>query len=267
MIRRILALFIVSLSGISSCAADLITNIEFGDNAVWSTTVTTFGTRIPDDAGNSGVIGTNNDFIIVRDNYNDRVSSSDPLGGAFGGVHVLVELVGNISTVGFQDVTLQFDVRRASEMEFVGATLPGDGSPDGDGILIESAAGISFDGTASNMDADFVDALQVAADASSSQIWNAAFAADASFGANAQDLSFDSSVDNSVAGITDLSFQFQINSPSERWLVTGFSLHGDPFVATATVPEPHTTSSLGLGLTFGVWVRRRRSKIRYWPGA
>ena len=140
MIPRIILFVSVVPAAITACRADLITNIEFGD-PIWNSTVTVFGSRAPADAGSTGPLFTgsspNGEAVLVEDTFS---------GSAFGGVHLQIDLVGSISTVGFQDVTLQFDVITVNNMELTGATTPAQGSPDGDGILIESASGVSFDG-------------------------------------------------------------------------------------------------------------------------
>ena len=107
----------------------------------------------------------------------------------------------------FEDITLQFRMSTVTNLKFDGTSFLT--SPYGNGVLIESSEGVSFDGFFSPS-LNFQTALQ------NELTWTATTSSDsqnsaAEFG---QSLAFNSSVDNGA--ITDLSIQVQIDSRDQR---------------------------------------------------
>ncbi|MEQ9408472.1 MAG: PEP-CTERM sorting domain-containing protein [Fuerstiella sp.] len=162
--------------------------------------------------------------------------------GSAGGARIVVDLIGSISTVGFQNIRLAMD-GAASNMEWNGDLTGGVSSSDGFRVL---GAGVDINGNAAN-------------DLSGTLAETDFFNGPASF-PNAN-LSGDFLFDNSIANssLSDLQFILQVNANNEQISLSNVRLLGDAI--TTAVPEPSSLALFGLlstGTLFAQAMKRRR---------
>lgn len=202
--------------------AATITTFDFSDNSTWDVDITTFGS--PTGTGSSGVTGGGTGLNV------------DKVGGTSvnDGVTVTATLIGSISTVGFENISLSFAQGTNGDVEF---SAPNGFGVAGDGFLIVSSQGISFDATAA--DPAFENILDAG------QTWTHDYAE-----LVAQDLQFDVGLNNSA--LTNFQIQMQVDVISEEIDLSNFTLHG------TVVPEPSSLALAAMGLVGGLLLLRRR---------
>ncbi|WP_430451034.1 PEP-CTERM sorting domain-containing protein [Rhodopirellula europaea] len=219
------ALFVLLQSDNSS--ADLITTLDFNDAATWSVTLSESNETVQ-----------NNSFVSGGTILADEGSSD----GANAGVRISVDLIGSVSTVGFENITIAFQGLSGGGLEYDGDLVGSVGDSDGLRIV----------GSGVEINANSLSSIN-STDAESDFESGAVFP-NANFNS---DFSFDSLVDDS--SISDLTFVLQVNVGAETLQVSNVQIFGDSVTA---VPEP--SALLGLGSAFamcgGLTAFRRRRR-------
>ena len=205
--------------------AALITTVDFSDGGTWSTTLSNSGSATNESQVVGGVGGS-----IVADKS-----------GSAGGVRIEVDLVGSISTAGFENITLGFEGFSVGGLEWNGNLNGGVASSDGlrivgSGVEINANSLNDISGTAAEVDFDAGEVFPTA-----------------NFNS---DFSFDASANN--GSITDLTFTLQVNSNDEIFTLSDVRIYGD---SVAAIPEPSSVLLLSVASIAGIVVlRRRRTK-------
>lgn len=205
-----------------SCRADIITTINF-DDAIWD--IQAIETA-------SDLIGAQSGSQFSGNSLTAEKDTTD--GGA---VIVTATLTGTISTIGFENIQLEF-TQQSSNLEYDASNFS-DGS--GDSFAITSSEGLNFSTLGAS--SAFETALDQFGD-----VWTEANAS--TFG---QTLSFDATVNNGT--ISSLVVQLKVNgsSPAELTRIGNLTLTGS--VAT---PEPRAICFWLLGTAGFVVFRRTR---------
>ena len=224
------------LLAILTCAmptsqADVITTFDFSE-AIWNVSVSEFGN--PVDAS-SGITLGGAGLLANRS------------GASGGSIYVLATLVGSISTVVFQKVALEFISDGSVSTAWDANTIFG--STTGDGFRISSSQGVDFSTVGANP--TFEGLLDGTATS-----WTPTTASAPNLSPGPTDLEFSPAVDNGA--VTNLTLQLQVNALSDYVRIRNFTLTGDPFVASAAVPEPGSFFTLVLICTGYVASRRSR---------
>ncbi|WP_039961061.1 PEP-CTERM sorting domain-containing protein [Rhodopirellula europaea] len=217
-----LAYHLVCYSGLQAAA---IATFDFSDAATWQVTLESSG-----DANNLG--SASGDSISI-----DKSSGS-------GGARITVDLIGSISTIGFEDIVLEFTGLTSGQNWNGNLSNPVASS---DGLLIVGS-GISVNANSSN---------DISGTAAETDFLSGASFPNANFAGSAlADFTFEDTFDDST--ISDLTFVLQINSNSEELTLSGVGISG----TAIAIPEPGTVSSLALVASSTVLMRRHRSRPR-----
>lgn len=223
MIIPVTLLILLSANNVAN--AGVITTLDFSTSD-WNVGVTILGSALNN--GSGVTLGGNG----LR---------ADRTGTAGGGIYVLVTLSGTISTVGYQNIKLEFVSDGSSTNRWDSTRVFGS---TGDGFRISSSEGIDFETKGAHT------AFETKLDASGT-FWDTTTAAGMTPGPT--DLQFSSAVDNSL--ITDLTFQLQVNDTNDFIRIRSVNITGDELTG---VPEPSVLSFLTL-LTGCFTIARRRS--------
>lgn len=214
--------YLFFLIAVASCfcsaqaQASLITTLDFSDTSTWAVTFTDSG-GVNDSTVSGGTITADKS-------------------GSLGGARVFVNLIGSISTAGFQNITIGFD-GQATELEWNGNLSNVVNNTDGllifgDGVNINANTNNDISGTAA--EGEFT-----AGTTFPTANFNSGF-------------SFAASVDNGT--ISNLAFTLQVNAGNEELSLSNVQIFGD----VIAVPEPTTFLMFGAALV-GLGYRRRRS--------
>jgi hypothetical protein len=153
-------------------------------------------------------------------------------------------LIGSISTIGFEDIVLEFNGLTTGQNWNGNLSNPVASS---DGLLIVGS-GVSVNANSSN---------DISGTAAETDFLSGTDFPNGNFGGVAlEDFTFESTFDDST--ISDLTFVLQINSNTEELTLSGVGISG----TAIAVPEPGTVSSLVLVASSTVLMRRRRSRLR-----
>ncbi|MEZ6042583.1 MAG: PEP-CTERM sorting domain-containing protein [Planctomycetaceae bacterium] len=203
------------------CYGDVITSLDFSDAGLWSVSLT---------------------------ESNSAENSSSVTGGTLqaakkagsGGVRLSVDLIGAISTVGYQNIRLAFQGQSADTLEWNANMTAAVASTDGlrifgSGVDINANSLNDLTGTAAELD-----------------FQNGEFFPTSNFGS---DFTFSPSTANS--SITNLSFLLQVNADAEKLTLSNVQILGD--MIPASVPEPSSIGLIFLGCIG--YVSRRFTRI------
>ncbi|EMB18590.1 hypothetical protein RE6C_00659 [Rhodopirellula europaea 6C] len=153
-------------------------------------------------------------------------------------------MIGSISTIGFEDIVLEFTGLTSGQNWNGNLSNPVASS---DGLLIVGS-GISVNANSSN---------DISGTAAETDFLSGASFPNANFAGSAlADFTFEDTFDDST--ISDLTFVLQINSNSEELTLSGVGISG----TAIAIPEPGTVSSLALVASSTVLMRRHRSRPR-----
>ncbi|TWU47515.1 hypothetical protein Poly51_53150 [Rubripirellula tenax] len=220
MLKRLLAAGLLSVFGCGFARADLITTFDFLDGR-WASVLTASG-------GNNDSTVTSSAITVAKS-------------GSTGGVRVAVNLTGSISTVGFENIRLEFfgNANGTAEFEWNGNLTGAVASTDGfriigSGVEINANALNDISGTAAETDIDSGSVFMSGGNLSGSFV-------------------FLPSANN--GSISDLSIILQSNAGTETLALSNFQLFGD----VVAVPEA-STFALGLAAAAGGFVRLRRRR-------
>lgn len=224
MIKLVLPILTVLLFQGDFAHAAIISTLDFSDATTWSVTLTESNGSVQN---NSSVTGGS---ILA-----DEGSS----GGANAGVRITVDLVGSISTAGFENISLSFFGLAGGGLEY-DADLETTVS-DSDGLrILGSGVDVNANSLNSINNTDAEDDFDAGTVFPSPNL--------------ASDFVFDSSVGDSV--ITDLTFVLQVNVGQETLQVSSVQILGD----AVAVPEPGCCFAFGVLCAGGVITSLRKRK-------
>jgi hypothetical protein len=211
----------------ASASASLITTLNFTDGN-WTVFKSGNGGH------NNSTFGSN--FLEAHHRSTGNQSSGERL---------TANLTGSISTVGFENITLQFSGLTQETLEWNANMTT---------AAVSNADGLRIFGTGVEINANQANDI-------SGTPAEAEFAAGTTFptAAFGSDFAFDASADN--GSISNLTFRLQVNNSNERLRVSNVQIFGD----SVPIPEPSHAGLLAL-LCGGaiVMIRRREARQRKW---